>query len=684
VSDDLLRRYLEGTLSAEEMKALQELLRRDPQAVRALFQEAKIDAALGEVFKTEDLGRKWARRAGSRARAWGLRAGLVAAAALVALAVLLFRSDPRPIETVLPAAPVDRKARVEAERKEVETRLAEIEVQKRILLEARRPAEPPRQRTAEEESRRALAGMELARVEVERKKIEEELSRVRADEAAPEPAPRPPRPGTVAAVAVVDRVHGEASAPPGKHLLSGEGLETRGPASWAVVRFPDATRLELWGDTGVRLSDEKGKRLSVEKGTVVLDVVKQPAERPLVLSTPQADVTVLGTQLRMVVSDQTLLETVKGRTRMTRTSDAKSVEVAAGHFAVASSGGGDLVARSLRVPKRGNYRKFPHPGVDAQKVDEAVSRAAEWLLDQPNAPPGARKDTAWRYDELSLLALLHAGLDPRHPHFQGLLRQVLEAPLERVYRVSLQAMLLGDLDPAAHRRRLAECGQFLVDNHCQNGQWNYGEAVDIPDFGEARITVRRRRTGPASGDNSNTQYAVLGLRACMEAGVGVPSETLASALKWWESTQNSDGGWAYHGTPDGAPQNRASVGSMTAGGIASVLILRRAENASVGRAWKWLADNFSIQQNPRIDPAWWSDIGPPYFIYLYALQRAGALTGRDRFGARDWYREGALHLLALQNKDGSWRQKDFGQIPLPVADTCFAILFLRRATSPLP
>ena len=56
--------------------------------------------------------------------------------------------------------------------------------------------------------------------------------------------------------------------------------------------------------------------------------------------------------------------------------------------------------------------------------------------------------------------------------------------------------------------------------------------------------------------------------------------------------------------------------------------------------------------------------------------------GTDRFGAHDWYAEGAAWLLETQRPDGSWLTANAkgGQ---GVWDTCFAILFLRRATRPL-
>ena len=61
-----------------------------------------------------------------------------------------------------------------------------------------------------------------------------------------------------------------------------------------------------------------------------------------------------------------------------------------------------------------------------------------------------------------------------------------------------------------------------------------------------------------------------------------------------------------------------------------------------------------------------------------ALERAGMLFGCETFDGRNWYQEGAKLLLAKQHADGSWgdrKNKDEY-----TWDTCFAILFLKKAT----
>jgi hypothetical protein len=68
------------------------------------------------------------------------------------------------------------------------------------------------------------------------------------------------------------------------------------------------------------------------------------------------------------------------------------------------------------------------------------------------------------------------------------------------------------------------------------------------------------------------------------------------------------------------------------------------------------------------------------YYYLYGCERAGVLAGTYRFGAHDWWDEGAAWLLGQQSADGSWPVES---VLSHQADTCFALLFLARATVPL-
>jgi hypothetical protein len=344
----------------------------------------------------------------------------------------------------------------------------------------------------------------------------------------------------------------------------------------------------------------------------------------------------------------------------------------------------------------------PPPVIDQARVDDAIRRGITWLRNPPYPA-----DYPWSANELILWTYVHAGVPESDPDFQKRLKQMLDAPLDRTYRVALQAMILEELDRVAYQQRIWLCGQFLVDNQCLNGQWLYGTPVELPkgiptparapvasaaklDADSRRIKpkvvrkmlVRKSRDGPAEGDNSNSQYAALGLRACFDAGILIPEETVHRAMKWWLESQYFDErkegeyaakGWSY---TSAAKEARAAA-AMTVGGVSSLTIY----DYMLGRDWKksaaikggvnWTAQYFALSSN---------------YYYLYGLERAGILYGTDKFGRHAWYPLGAQWIIDHQDPTGGWitnASDKPDEVVWNTWNTCFAILFLRHATRPL-
>lgn len=155
-------------------------------------------------------------------------------------------------------------------------------------------------------------------------------------------------------VATVKRVQGDvylftqnpADRTPAKFgmpIAEGQAVLTEGSRSGMVVEYADHTLLEIAGDTTVStLTDrkDKGRKLvTLDRGTLVADVAKQPHEKSMILRTPQAEVAVLGTKFLLTAQkDETRLQVEEGAVRFTRTEDRKSIEVRSGYFAVAAPG----------------------------------------------------------------------------------------------------------------------------------------------------------------------------------------------------------------------------------------------------------------------------------------------------------------------------------------------------------
>ena len=217
-------------------------------------------------------------------------------------------------------------------------------------------------------------------------------------------------------------------------------------------------------------------------------------------------------------------------------------------------------------------------------------------------------------------------------------------------------------------------------------------------------------------DSSNTQYAVLGLRAARHLGYEVSERTWLGVIRHCQEVRQRRGpkgsvsvvregtaipneatadqigvakvplvsGFAY-ATIDGHDHVSAS---MTCAGITMLLIARhelvamkskkfaKVEKdvaAMLGGAWAWLDVHWAMDRNPMHPTHNW------YWYYLYSLERAAVLDRVKRVGGKDWYFEGAMQLVHRQGEKGDWNDPGGSATP----PTCFGLLFLKRGTTPL-
>jgi hypothetical protein len=375
----------------------------------------------------------------------------------------------------------------------------------------------------------------------------------------------------------------------------------------------------------------------------------------------------------------------------------------------------------------------PAPGVDQAAINASIEKGAKWLL-QKAAAGVPLPHWTWGHmegadysDEIVLYALLHAEVDPRHPELIKLLSEITSRPYKKTYPTAIRAQALHQYEAIARKRKdipmmdivkitdqVRNCSQYLIDNQSQQGFWGYGKEIALP---AAKITVTpdtgmvytgMKGTGagdvfikpPAAGggttaaknrillkrngwgqpnDNSNSQYALLGLAAGMASNFYPPKEDcLDLAEKWFTDQQNEDGGWNYK--ERGAP----SYGSMTAGGVSSMCIILRAKgnmqplkDLRVQKGLRWLGANLNFATNP--------NKGEWHYYWIYSVERAGSTANTEWFGDRPWFKEGSSFLLSVQNADGSWSAggKGKGGDGPTIYNTAWAILFLRRATKSL-
>lgn len=207
---------------------------------------------------------------------------------------------------------------------------------------------------------------------------------------------------------------------------------------------------------------------------------------------------------------------------------------------------------------------------------------------------------------------------------------------------------------------------------------------------QEQLTIINRQAPPAIGDdNSNTQFAVLGLWVSRRHGMPVDNALARVDLRFRKS-QNPDGGWSYNPIPPGG-----SSTSMTCAGLLG-LAINQGARAELRNDPKMNVKNKPPAQNVVNDPAirvgllaLGTTVGVPMrgrgpgmifdanvdYYFLWSLERVAVAYGLKTIGNKDWYAWGAEILLAQQEMPGSWG----GGLADGGVNTCFALLFLRRA-----
>ncbi|MGC8638316.1 MAG: HEAT repeat domain-containing protein [Isosphaeraceae bacterium] len=249
-----------------------------------------------------------------------------------------------------------------------------------------------------------------------------------------------------------------------------------------------------------------------------------------------------------------------------------------------------------------------------------------------------------------------------------------------VYEAAVVAMALSNLEGGEHRSELDLVATYLLGKQKANGSWDYD-------------------TRPY-GDTSISQYALLGLWECDNAGIDIPPSVWDRAAGWYLSKQGSGGSWNYHRDQ---PEYRENM-SMTAAGVGSLLLCkrqleryrqsRRGSNAlltviatdnsnqnyavstslveidkAVQKGMAWLASNYTTSDTNRI--------GQSIYYALYGLERVAAFAERNTIGRVDILEKGRSFIRASQQADGSWRA-------LPQTDdmnTVWSILYLVKSTA---
>jgi hypothetical protein len=315
--------------------------------------------------------------------------------------------------------------------------------------------------------------------------------------------------------------------------------------------------------------------------------------------------------------------------------------------------------------------------ITAEQVRETIDKGITYLRQQQKVD-GSWDDYGGQtggVSALCTLALLNAGVEPGDPQIQKALANLRKFKPERTYVTSLQTMVLVRAEPQQDMLLISRNVKWLESTQIMDGQrkgaWSYPQG---------------------SGDNSNSQFALLALSEAERVGVQVSDRTWRLARAYWEDCQNPDGSWGYY-------KHVPGTGSMTCAGITSLVItadkIEQSDAKAVGEkiqccgqsesdsdknvenALNWLGKNFSVSRNPNYPGGMWQ------LYYLYGLERAGRLTARRFIGKADWYREGAKFLVDHQDKlSGFWSGTGMAEDSRLIG-TSFGLLFLSKGRWPV-
>lgn len=359
-----------------------------------------------------------------------------------------------------------------------------------------------------------------------------------------------------------------------------------------------------------------------------------------------------------------------------------------------------------------------------KEIKDAIDRGVAFLREQqqedgtwPGQPIGA---TA-----LAGLTLLECGVPASDQAVKSAADAVRQAAIDltHTYSLSLAIMFLDRLGDAADVPLIQSMAVRLLDGQKRTGGWTYRcPAPEEREVNRLTTALRQRSelvakgelpggakpaprklpkeiqdhvariqnrplTGPNANrgptDNSNTQFATMGLWIAHRHGIPV-EKALSRVESRFRSGQNSDGGWGYVPPRSSGERGSVSTRNMTCAGLLGLAFgIGATHEAALRTSGKGNnARGPAVPQDAAVRAsllALAAYIGPsrepPDFYFFWSLERVGVAFGLSTIGNKDWYAWGSEIVVAEQRPNGSWR----GKFPEGGVDTCFALLFLRRA-----
>ncbi len=401
-------------------------------------------------------------------------------------------------------------------------------------------------------------------------------------------------------------------------------------------------------------------------------------------------------------------------------------------------------AYELEFAERWRLREVrpPRDGKFEEAVVESIRKGAEFLKEKLKEPAGpgmepGGEDRTYPSGALALgiLGLIHAEVPRDDPVLVGALDELRRRKLVDTYSLANAVMVMEAY--YAPRGEYEEMRAGRIDRprprvlSKADLELVRGWKDQILDHLDTRVDpaylARWSYVKEARYDHSVNQYGLLGLHSAQLCGLEVspslwrgavahlvadqqePERTIKlettthrqlAAMRGGAGTTTSSGsrptgvaGWGYiEPLLNGEP--RPIYGSMTCAGLTGLTIgLAGMRNAELTRdpvlaegekalrmGLAWLAENYTANYHP--GPGLHAHYYSHVFYYLYGVERACELSGIALLNGRDWYQEGAVALLEMQEPNGTWVGPTGGNYR-GVVETAMAILFLKKASMPV-
>lgn len=160
-------------------------------------------------------------------------------------------------------------------------------------------------------------------------------------------------------------------------------------------------------------------------------------------------------------------------------------------------------------------------------------------------------DGSWEFEghdvgitSLCALALIENGVPVSDPSIEKAHRFVQEEmkEIKGTYDIALAILLLSRVGDRDNRPKIRELAARLIAGQTVEGGWGY--TCPLASVSILSNPNDRPKLQPGIGDNSCTQFAVLGLWVSSRWGVDI-TETMSLVGDRFIETQREDGGWPY-------------------------------------------------------------------------------------------------------------------------------------------